>query len=287
MGNKKNLLVETIKLAMSVSKKFMSDYGAIRSRKDFTQGQLMGCLVLRAYLKTTYRGVIEYLETSDALRKALGFEDKLPHYSTLAKFADRSAVLEIMSKIVSHLGVSALKHHPQPVAMDATGLETSAASAHFMSRSGRDRKKWVKVSAAILCTSLIPLGAVMGWGPGNDKSYALPLIEVSFSQKAPEKVFADAGYDAEWIHGVLQEDYGIKKTVIKPARMNAEGKMKGRYRSKMTKHFLTRHEYGKRWSVETYFSALKRKVGSTLNARKESNLLKEAAFKILAYAFHR
>jgi len=29
-------------------------------------------------------------------------------------------------------------------AMDATGLETSTASAHFQSRSGRPRRKWVK-----------------------------------------------------------------------------------------------------------------------------------------------
>ncbi len=50
------------------------------------QEQLLTCLILRAYLKTTYRGVIEVLEVSDALRERLGLQ-ALPHYSTLKKFA--------------------------------------------------------------------------------------------------------------------------------------------------------------------------------------------------------
>ena len=34
----------------------------------------MTCLILRAYLKTTYRGVIEYLDTSDKLQKCLSID---------------------------------------------------------------------------------------------------------------------------------------------------------------------------------------------------------------------
>jgi hypothetical protein len=41
-----------------------------------------------ACLKTTYRGVIEILEISEALPTELGMKQKLPHYNTLAKFCD-------------------------------------------------------------------------------------------------------------------------------------------------------------------------------------------------------
>jgi hypothetical protein len=41
-------------LAMKLGGRRLSDYGAARSRHDFTQHQLMACLILRAYLKTTY-----------------------------------------------------------------------------------------------------------------------------------------------------------------------------------------------------------------------------------------
>lgn len=53
----------------------------------------MACLILRAYTKTTYRGVLELLASSPNLREALGMPDKLPHYPTLQKFSARSQVL--------------------------------------------------------------------------------------------------------------------------------------------------------------------------------------------------
>jgi hypothetical protein len=78
MKQKSNRLIGVARRAMRLGKDHLSDYGAVTSRKDFTQRQLMACLVLRAYLKTTYRGVIEILETSEALRTELGMKDRLP-----------------------------------------------------------------------------------------------------------------------------------------------------------------------------------------------------------------
>jgi DNA-binding response OmpR family regulator len=65
MRKKSNRLMGVARLAMKLGREHLSDYGAVTSRKDFTQRQLMACLVLRAYLKTTYRGLIEILETSE------------------------------------------------------------------------------------------------------------------------------------------------------------------------------------------------------------------------------
>jgi hypothetical protein len=87
-------------------KRSLERHGAVTSRKDFTQRQLMACLVLRAYLKTTYRGLIEILETSEALRTELGMKDKLPHYSTLPEYL-QSQRYGLRWKIESYM--SALK----------------------------------------------------------------------------------------------------------------------------------------------------------------------------------
>jgi hypothetical protein len=288
MEKKRNRLMGVARLAMRLGKDHLSEYGAATSRKDFTQRQLMACLVLRAYLKTTYRGVIEILETSEALRAELGMKDKLPHYSTLAKFCERSAVLDILAAMLRRLGQASLRKEQQPVAIDATGLETSAASAHFVSRSKKERKKWVKVSVAVLTASLLPLGAVIDFGPNNDKCQAWPLLEQALAGEIkPSKLYADAGYDAEWIHGVCREEFGVATTVIKPARCAADGSRAGHYRSGMSEDFLKTEGYGQRWKVESYMSALKRTTGSTLLSRKPTQLLKEAAFKVLAYALNR
>ena len=94
-------------LAMRLGAKHMADYGATRSRHDFTQRQLMACLILRAYLKTTYRGVLELLAISPNLREALGLADKLPHYTTLQKFSARSQVLAIADAMIRTIGRAA------------------------------------------------------------------------------------------------------------------------------------------------------------------------------------
>ena len=182
-------------LARQLGARHLADYGATRSRHDFTQRQLMGCLILRAYWKTTYRGVLEFLAVSPSLRQELGLEDKLPHYTTLQKFSVRSKVLEIVDAMIRTIGQMA----GEPVfgksaaARDATGLETTTASAHFQCRRGGQRCKGVKISTVVLCGSLLPLGLVLDWGPKNDKCQAQALIAKASQATLPAKLYADAG----------------------------------------------------------------------------------------------
>src|SRR5271154_3594127 len=127
-----------VALAMQLGSRHLADYGATTSRHDFTQRQLMACLILRAYTKTTYRGLLELLAVSPSLRQELGLQDKLPHYSTLAKFSSRSQVLDIVDAMIKTIGQAAFRQAGQApaAAMDATGLETTTASAHFQCRKG-------------------------------------------------------------------------------------------------------------------------------------------------------
>src|SRR5450432_4454487 len=135
--NKAAVIEKVAQMAMQLGGKHLADYGDTRSRHDFTQRQLMACLILRAYLKTTYRGVLELLAVSPNLREALGMPDKLPHYTTLQKFSARSQVLAIADAMIRTIGraAGALKFAKTSAAMDATGLETTTASAHFQSRA--------------------------------------------------------------------------------------------------------------------------------------------------------
>lgn len=279
---------------MRLSNRHLSKYGANKSRHDFTQNQLMACLILRAYLKTTYRGLTDFLQGHQSLRQALGMEDKLPHYTTLQKFSARSNVLSIADALIAQIGVAALKssgqnRKPVAVAIDATGMETTTASAHFVSRAGRERRRWVKLSTAVVCGSLFPIGLVADWGPTNDKCQAQELLTKSFDVPPdclPQRLYADAGYDADWIHELCRGEWGIE-SMIKPARCRADGSLGGEHRPAMTEQNLKRRGYGKRWHIETFFSGLKRMMGSTLTARSDANLLKEAAIRVLAYALHR
>jgi hypothetical protein len=284
MSKKNNILVAVASLSMRLAGKYMQPYSCAKSRHTFTQPQLMTCLILRAYLKTTYRGVIDVLGASDKLQETIGLT-KLPNYSTLKYFADRSGILEIVDAMLAEVAKQFVKEG-QEVAVDSTGLGTTSASSYFQTRSGRQQKKYVKLSVGVLCGSMIPAGLVVGWGPCNDKSDALALLMKTSAVVRPTAVFADAGYDAEWVHRFCR-DIWETKSFIPPAVHRKDGQINGKYRSQMTPTRLKRNHYTRRWIVESFMSAVKRTMGSTLQARKTTSLFREAALRVLAYAIRR
>jgi hypothetical protein len=79
---------------------------------------------------------------------------ELPHYSTLKYFADRPGTLEIIDAMLTEVAKQFVSDEEQ-VAIDSTGLETTSASSYFQTRSGRQRKKYVKLSVSVLCGSMI------------------------------------------------------------------------------------------------------------------------------------
>jgi hypothetical protein len=75
---------EALDLARNALPAFSSKF----SRQDFTQHQLFALAVLKTFLKTDYRGLVQILLDFSELREDLGL-DKVPHYSTLCKAAQR------------------------------------------------------------------------------------------------------------------------------------------------------------------------------------------------------
>jgi hypothetical protein len=82
---------------------------------------------------------------------------------------------------------------------------------------------------SIVCGSLLPLGLVLDWGPNNDKWQAFELLEKSFraaGEHLPAQLLADAGYDADWLHGVCREVWGVQSSV-KPVVHRSDGSLGG------------------------------------------------------------
>ena len=275
-------------MAMRLSRPYLADYGANTSRHDFTQRQLMSCLILRAYLKATYRELLEVLAVSEQLRRCLGFENKLPHFTTLYKFSQRSKVTEIVQILIGKIGLAASEQAqaPEAAAMDSTGFSCGTASEYFRTRSGNRPRSWVKLSVIVLTTSLLPIGLVASLGPSNDRVQVPALLEQAQSVARPSTLYADAGYDAEWIHARCREQWQVE-SVIKPNGHRADGTRGGKWRAGMSPEHLKERGYGRRWAVESFFSGLKRTMGSALNARKPQQMIAEASFRVLAYALRR
>jgi hypothetical protein len=286
-SSKMSVVEKVAELAMRLGQRHLAQYGATRSRHDFTQRQLMTCLILRAYLKTTYRGVLDLLAASPGLRAQIGLTDKLPHFTTLQKFSGRSEVLAIAQKLVAEIGQGARAKDPEVVAaMDATGLSRTTVSDYFCSRRGRRFRRWVKAGVVILTGSLMPVALAVDLKPTHDCVQARSLLAQAQTVSQPAKLYADAGYDAEWIHVQCREQWGVV-SVIPPNQRGIAGPIGGQWRAQMTPEYLEQQGYRQRWKVESYFSALKRTMGSTLSARQPKPMAAEAALKVLAYALRR
>jgi hypothetical protein len=288
-GPGKAPMVEQVaELAMKLGQRHLADYGATRSRHDFTQRQLMTCLILRAYLRTTYRGVLDLLAASQSLRERMGLTDKLPHFTTLQKFSSRSQVLAIAQKLVADIGRQAAGQTAgEPVvAMDATGLTRTTVSDYFCSRRGRKFRRWVKVAVVVLAGSMLPTALAIDLKPTHDCVQARTLLAQTQAVLRPARLLADAGYDAEWIHAQCREQWGVE-SVIPAVPRRADGTRGGKWRAQMTPDYLQQKGYTRRWTVESFFSALKRTMGSALSARRPDQMVAEAALKVLAYTLRR
>ena len=284
---RRNELLEVARLALVVARRQLNDYSCPKSKHTFTQPQLLACLVLKAYLKLSYRGTTELLEASDALRdEALGLS-RAPAHTTLKEFAGRvlspalldAAVAQVLALLVER-GLVVVAE----VAVDSTGVETSGASAHFVSRARRARRRYAQLSLAVACGSVVLVAMALSMGPSNDLCEARELLWRAASRCRADWYFMDRGYDAEWPHALCAAAGAT--SYIPPVPKAADGTIKsGPGRVRCGRHVP--HHYGRRWHAESFISGMKRTCGSTLAARSEPALLVEAGLKALAYAIRR
>ncbi|MBL8765398.1 MAG: transposase [Phycisphaerae bacterium] len=273
-------IVRLVKLALRLARRHLSDHAHVNAPKKFTQPQLFACLILKAHLGCTYRKAEELLILMPAVREALGFRE-VPRFTTLQAFADRPEIGVLIDGVLASIGRAVAKHEPQDAAFDGTGMEVTSASAHFVSRAGRTRTKFVKVMLGVLCAAVIPVSLIVDWGPSHDMRQAWALREKIRATCRPTMLWGDGAFDCERWHKANWDEWGVPSyapTTVK----SADGHVSGFYRKAFSE--MRPNEYGRRWMCESVNSAVKRISGSTLRSRKQNTLFAEAALKVAAYA---
>lgn len=280
-STERNRLVRAAELALAVAGDELPAYSCAKSPRRFTQPQLLACLVPRAHLKQTYRGVADLLAASDELRRVLGLT-RVPDYSTLQRFADRAVTPDRIDRVLGRL-VERVGPVIDEVAMDSTGMEPSSASAYYTARRGTRHRGYVKLSVVIVCGCLLPLALVVSRGPRHDTCEAEEVMGKARGKARPKRLYADAGYDAERVHRFCFEVWKVR-SYIPPVIKRRDGGIGGTYRSRMRRK---PRGYGRRWHAESFMSGLKRTTGSALTSRKDNTLDAEASLRVLAYSVRR
>ncbi|TWT73507.1 Transposase DDE domain protein [Posidoniimonas polymericola] len=283
--------IAVLNAAWRVAQDALPAYSHRCSPKKFTQHQLFACLVLKKFLKTDYRGVEACLRDSSDLRSAIELE-KVPHYTTLQKAADRLLLKPLARRLLdatvcSHLG---RRRRVPLAAIDSTGLECTSASAYFVRRRAAVSSPWKTVvyhrfpKLSVICnvdTHFI-LAFETSRGPHPDVADFRPLLDDARRRVGMTSILADAGYDSEANHRHAREACGVRTVIPAKHGRPTDKPARGRYRRLMQVRFQ-RDAYRRRSQVETVMSMIKRRQGAHVPARSVRRQHRELRLMALAH----
>ena len=265
-------------VALEVGTDALRPYSHRFSPRKFTQPQLFAVLVLKKFYKTDYRGIAAILADNSDLRRTLGIE-KVPHFTTIQKAGKRllrnspaQALLDQTLRQARPRRGRSGRPRVKRAALDASGFESHHVSHYFVKRRAKGGsssqsttyKRFPKLGVLCDCDSHLILAAVPGRGPSPDITHFEPALCQALRRSSLATLYADAGYDAEWVHEVARRDLSIR-TLIPPRIGRPTDKAPTGHWRKVMSERIHLTGYGQRWQDETVFSMLKRRQGSDVN----------------------
>ncbi len=284
---------KVLQVAYAVAKDALPTYAHRCSPRKFTQHQLFACLVLKAFWKTDYRGIVAMLSDLPELCAVIDL-NVVPHFTTLQKAERRlllskgaEALISATLRMATDAGM--MRSRVAIAAIDGTGFESHHVSAYFIRRRERGGNRWQTTTykrypkAGIVCdcrTHMI-LTVVPGRGPGSDIQHYARALRASVRRVRIDTLLADAGYDSENSHVFARRTCQVR-TII-PAKIGRPSAKppSGYWRRRMARR-LNKKKYGQRWQVETVNSMIKRSLGSALRARNYWTQCREMTLRAIA-----
>jgi len=259
-------------------------YSCRFSKKMFSQYQHLFLLVYKQFRKFTYEELLTDLAGNKELRIYLGLH-KLPHYTTLIKFAQRLP-MTVLDRLL--LAFKKLIPQPKKVALDATGITLDNASSHYCKRIGVNYKKrqFMKTTFVVDIENYIILLCKMRKKTRHDTKDAKPLIKKLSKHYKPDILYADRGYDDNKIFKLVFEKLKAYPLILQKRLEVPKRRRKGQYR-KQTYDIFDYGEYLQRNKIETTNSMIKRRFNSNVKSHIDKLQRVEILTRIIAYNIDR
>ncbi len=170
------------------------------------------------------------------------------------------------------------------IAVDSTGFKTTIRGDWLSDKWGKKRRGWIKLHASVDTEGIAAQKIAITTEHRHDAQLFPLLVTVS-----EDRVIADKAYDSRKIFNLLAER---GTDAIIPLRKNFRTISRGsplrhitarQIRNVGEEEWKRIHDYGKRWTVEIYFSGLKRIMGEVIRARKLEYITQEVGLKVLYY----
>lgn len=167
-----------------------------------------------------------------------------------------------------------IKHYI--VALDGTGFSRTNPSYHYLRRiDGKIPKKYVKLSASFDTKLKKWCSAKVRIIPRHDIKDAKALIK----RINTKIITADKAYDANWLHNFCIKQ-GIKTCI--PARDYGKARCRNTLRRRLAEQ-IKQKTYGRRNMIESGFSSLKRKFGSSVSSKTARTIRAEIYGKLICH----
>jgi len=251
-------------------------------KKTYTNYQHLFLLIAKEHTTYSYRTFIESLYDSK-IPQYISLR-KIPHFTTLQKFAGRLSA-KILNKLVFSTR-KLFKNKGNILGTDSTGMELDHASSHYCKRINREKPVKGFVNLNMICdvkNKNILVTKIRKKRRHDCKDF-MPMFN-KIKHLNFDFFVADKGYDSEKNHSAVYES-GKKPMISLKNQKLPIHKTRGRYRKKTKKEFDF-EIYGQRAITESVFSSLKRKYGARMKARKYKTQKIELLFKILSYNIER
>lgn len=291
----------------------LPEYSSFYSRKDFTLPQLFACLVLRDFLKLSYRRTAAFLRDVPDWCAEVEME-RPPHHKTINDAFDRLTELGVLNDMLDRLARhfaerGVLKLDEKPLAVDSTYFESHHVSRHFEKRREKAERKKAgkaglprdaqesatrsktvkglpKMVVAIASACHVVLAVSTATGMGGDQNCLHDVLFDAWRRADVTCVVADAGFDSEENRRLATLDMGLACLIppdsgrptekMPPTPLRAEARV-------MFDAGLGRDVYGQRWQSETGNSMLKRNYGSALKARTPGRREREMFLRAITH----
>jgi hypothetical protein len=282
-----------MRMAYWAAQEAMPAYAHRYSPKKFTQHQLFACLVLKAFLKTDYRGVVAALADLPDLQQVIGLQ-QIPHFTTLHKAARRLLCERFVRGLLAATVKRVMRRRRRVslAAADSSGFDPTHASRYYVWRAkhmGKTQKHMTYrrfPKLGIICdtqTHLI-LSAFSTRGPCPDVHQLDPLLKRLIDDVAIHHLVADAGYDSEANHCLLREDYSIRSTILpRNGRPRQDGRLPGGHYRRLMGQRFDHDAYAQRSQVETVISMLKRNLDGCIRACTYWSQCREMLLKVVTH----
>ena len=238
----------------------------------FSNEQHIVIQVLMQLEDKAYRDMPSFLEL---LREELDLARAI-HFTTINKFTKRIKQLWLENMIVKMVTST----RASLVAIDGTGFSLNVSSPYFCTIAG-ERNQFMQTNVAAEVKQRLIVGVKLRRKKRNENIDVPYLMKQADKQLNLSAFLADKGFDSEKNHE-RAEKYGAK--FIAPLRKKTKQyhRVKGVNRKKLFKVFPS-ELYHQRVIIESIFSAIKRRFGHVIYAKRFHMQKNELLFRIIAY----